>query len=43
MLGEWFVALYYSSSEEALTYHCMRAQFGLSSGNMDMRMKLTYR
>lgn len=43
MLGEWFVALYYSSSEETLTYHCMRVEFGLSRGNMDMRMRMRYR
>jgi hypothetical protein len=34
---------YYSSSEEALTYHCMRTEFGLSNGNMDMKMRLTYK
>ncbi|CAL8127325.1 unnamed protein product [Orchesella dallaii] len=42
ILGSWYVVQYYSSSEEALTYHCMRAEFGLSSGYMDMIMKLTY-
>ncbi|ODN02940.1 hypothetical protein Ocin01_03740 [Orchesella cincta] len=42
ILGPWYVVQYYSSSEEALTYHCMRAEFGLSSGYMDMIMKLTY-
>ncbi|CAG7716857.1 unnamed protein product [Allacma fusca] len=43
MLGSWYVIQYYSSSEEALTYHCMRVDFRLSSGNMDMKMHLTYR
>jgi hypothetical protein len=43
MLGSWYVVQYYSSSEEALTYHCMRVEFRLSSGNMDMKMHLSYR
>ena len=43
ILGSWYVSLYYSSSEEALTYRCMKVQFGLSEGNMDMRMTLNYR
>jgi len=43
ILGPWYVVQYYSSSEEALTYHCMRTEFGLSNGNMDMKMRLTYK
>jgi hypothetical protein len=43
ILGPWFVVQYYSSAEIAFTYHCMKTEFGLSNGNMDMKMKLTYK
>ncbi|KAJ8977162.1 hypothetical protein NQ317_003102 [Molorchus minor] len=31
MLGEWYVIDYYASSEEALSYRCMRANFTIPS------------
>lgn len=36
MLGKWYVIEYYASSEEALSYRCMRAEFTLSEEEVNM-------
>ncbi|XP_046980605.1 apolipoprotein D [Schistocerca americana] len=42
MLGRWFVVQYYSSSEEALAYRCMRAELSLSPLRPEVSMNFTY-
>lgn len=42
MLGKWFVIEYYASSEEALAYRCMRAEFSMTSILQDVTMNFTY-
>ncbi|CAH1981051.1 unnamed protein product [Acanthoscelides obtectus] len=41
MLGKWYVVEYYASSEEALSYRCMRAEFTMSTMD-DVTMNFTY-
>ncbi|VEN61724.1 unnamed protein product [Callosobruchus maculatus] len=41
MLGKWYVIEYYASSEEALSYRCMRAEFTMSTMD-DVTMNFTY-
>ncbi|KAL3280261.1 hypothetical protein HHI36_017756 [Cryptolaemus montrouzieri] len=41
LLGRWYVIEYYASSEEALSYRCMRAEFSASSPQ-DVTMNFTY-
>ncbi|CAH1119262.1 unnamed protein product [Phaedon cochleariae] len=41
MMGNWYVMEYYASSEEALSYRCMRADFAMSSLE-DVNMNFTY-
>lgn len=42
ILGSWYVVMYYASSEEELTYKCMRAVFSMSPTNMEVMMNFTY-
>ncbi|XP_066252365.1 apolipoprotein D-like [Euwallacea similis] len=41
LLHEWYVIEYYASSEEALAYRCMRAEFTMSSPD-EITMNFTY-
>ncbi|XP_056634829.1 apolipoprotein D [Diorhabda sublineata] len=41
MLGDWYVIEYYASSEEALSYRCMRAEFTMSTFE-NINMNFTY-
>lgn len=41
-MGTWYVVQYYASSEEALPYQCMRAEFTMSSHLLDITMNFTY-
>ncbi|CAH1109585.1 unnamed protein product [Psylliodes chrysocephalus] len=41
LLGKWYVIEYYASSEEALSYRCMRAEFTMSSFE-NVNMDFTY-
>ncbi|CAG9857166.1 unnamed protein product [Phyllotreta striolata] len=41
LLGEWYVIEYYASSEEALSYRCMRAEFTMASFE-NVNMNFTY-
>ncbi|KAK9882217.1 hypothetical protein WA026_019731 [Henosepilachna vigintioctopunctata] len=41
LLGKWYVIEYYASSEEALSYRCMRADFTTTS-LQDVTMNFTY-
>ncbi|XP_030756855.1 uncharacterized protein LOC115882757 [Sitophilus oryzae] len=41
LLGQWYVIEYYASSEEALAYRCMRAEFTMSSLE-EITMNFTY-
>ncbi|KAF7263375.1 hypothetical protein GWI33_002682 [Rhynchophorus ferrugineus] len=41
LLGKWYVIEYYASSEEALAYRCMRADFTMSSNDV-ITMNFTY-
>ncbi|XP_018580094.1 apolipoprotein D [Anoplophora glabripennis] len=41
MLGEWYVIEYYASSEEAISYKCMRADFTMSALE-SVNMNFTY-
>ncbi|KAJ3640954.1 hypothetical protein Zmor_027486 [Zophobas morio] len=42
MMGRWYVIQYYASSEEALSYRCMRAEFTMSPFLADVTMNFTY-
>ncbi|XP_018321365.1 lopap [Agrilus planipennis] len=42
MLGTWYIIQYYASSEEALPYRCMRAEFSISSLPLHVTMNFTY-
>lgn len=42
LLGSWYVVQYYASSEEALAYRCMRAEFYLSLVKLEVSMNFTY-
>lgn len=42
IMGSWYVVMYYASSEEELTYKCMRAVFSMSPTNMEVMMNFTY-
>ncbi|XP_067009105.1 apolipoprotein D [Anabrus simplex] len=42
LLGRWFIVQYYASSEEALSYRCMRAEFSMSSARLEVSMNFTY-
>ncbi|KAK9702940.1 hypothetical protein QE152_g29633 [Popillia japonica] len=42
LLGKWYVIQYYASSEEALPYRCMRAEFTMSPVLIDVTMNFTY-
>ncbi|XP_014217063.1 apolipoprotein D [Copidosoma floridanum] len=41
-LGQWYVVQYYASSEEAISYRCMRADLSVVSGNAEVTMNFTY-
>ncbi|KZC09450.1 PREDICTED: apolipoprotein D [Dufourea novaeangliae] len=41
-LGSWYIVQYYASSEEALSYRCMRAELSISSENTEVTMNFTY-
>ncbi|XP_017772896.1 PREDICTED: apolipoprotein D [Nicrophorus vespilloides] len=41
-LGNWYVIQYYASSEEALAYRCMQAEFTMSVPFIDVTMNFTY-
>ncbi|XP_044761467.1 uncharacterized protein LOC123318791 [Coccinella septempunctata] len=41
LLGRWYVIEYYASSEEALSYRCMRAEFTTTT-LQDVTMNFTY-
>ncbi|CAH0553281.1 unnamed protein product [Brassicogethes aeneus] len=40
MMGDWYVIEYYASSEEALSYRCMHAEFSMST--LQVTMNFTY-
>ena len=42
LLGSWYVVQYYASSEEALSYGCMRPVFFMSPDKLDVSMNFTY-
>lgn len=42
LLGRWFVVQYYASSEEALAYRCMRAEFSMAHARPEVSMNFTY-
>ncbi|XP_072378090.1 apolipoprotein D isoform X1 [Diabrotica undecimpunctata] len=43
MLGTWYVIEYYASSEEALSYRCMRADFAMSTfENVNMNFNYSF-
>ncbi|XP_069669046.1 apolipoprotein D [Periplaneta americana] len=42
LLGSWYVVQYYASSEEALSYGCMRPVFSVSSDRLEVSMNFTY-
>ncbi|XP_023713684.1 apolipoprotein D [Cryptotermes secundus] len=42
LLGSWFVVQYFASSEEALSYGCMRPVFSMSSDRLEVSMNFTY-
>lgn len=42
MLGSWYVVGYYASSEEALAYRCMRAEFSVSPSKLSVTMNFTF-
>ncbi|KAG5895371.1 hypothetical protein JTB14_029595 [Gonioctena quinquepunctata] len=43
MLGSWFIIEYYASSEEALSYRCMRAEFSMPAlDNVDMNFTYSF-
>jgi hypothetical protein len=42
LLGSWFVVQYYASSEEALSYGCMRPVFSVSPDRLQVSMNFTY-
>jgi len=42
MLGKWYVVQYYASSEEALAYRCMRAEFTMDHDLETVTMNFTY-
>lgn len=42
LLGPWYIIEYYASSEEALSYRCMRADFTMSKQLLDVTMNFTY-
>ncbi|KAJ9576295.1 hypothetical protein L9F63_006839, partial [Diploptera punctata] len=42
LLGSWYVVQYYASSEEALSYGCMRPVFFMSPDRLDVSMNFTY-
>lgn len=41
-MGGWYVIQYYASSEEALPYRCMHAEFTMSPLLVDVTMNFTY-
>ncbi|XP_066591335.1 apolipoprotein D [Prorops nasuta] len=41
-LGSWYIVQYYASSEEALSYKCMRAVLSVSPENAEVTMNFTY-
>lgn len=41
-MGTWYVIQYYASSEEALPYRCMQAEFTMSSILDEVTMNFTY-
>ncbi|XP_034934396.1 apolipoprotein D [Chelonus insularis] len=41
-MGSWYIVQYYASSEEALAYKCMRADFSLSPDKTEVTMNFTY-
>ncbi|XP_022903789.2 apolipoprotein D [Onthophagus taurus] len=42
LLGKWYVIQYFATSEEALPYRCMRAEFTMSPHIVDVTMNFTY-
>ncbi|XP_058791158.1 apolipoprotein D [Phymastichus coffea] len=42
LLGAWYVVQYYASSEEALSYQCMRAELSVQPDNAEVTMNFTY-
>ncbi|XP_063243649.1 uncharacterized protein LOC134542954 [Bacillus rossius redtenbacheri] len=42
LLGQWYVVQYYASSEEALSYRCMRAVLWVSPLRPEVSMNFTY-
>lgn len=41
-MGKWYVVQYYASSEEALSYRCMRAELSLRPEEAEVTMNFTY-
>ncbi|XP_075212829.1 apolipoprotein D-like [Lycorma delicatula] len=42
LMGLWYVVQYYASSEEALSYRCMRAEFSMSPVRMEVALNFSY-
>lgn len=42
MLGLWYVVQYYATSEEEVTYKCMRAILSMPTEGMEVEMNVTY-
>nr|CAD7410213.1 unnamed protein product [Timema poppensis] len=42
ILGKWYVVQYYASSEEALSYRCMREVFTMATDRPEVSMNFTY-
>nr|CAD7454015.1 unnamed protein product [Timema tahoe] len=42
ILGKWYVVQYYASSEEALSYRCMREVFTMAADRPEVSMNFTY-
>lgn len=42
MMGDWYVIEYYASSEEALSYKCMRAEFTLTDEEVNMNFTYSF-
>ena len=40
--GTWYVVQYYASSEEAISYRCMRAEMSIAPERSEVTMNFTY-
>lgn len=42
MLGKWYVVQYYATSEEAIPYRCMKADFTVSQFEVSMNFSYSF-